>query len=321
MFLRARVWAVLGALAMLATACTGGSGSALTVYTSVTQATVDAVVSSFEEANPDVAVEVFRAPTGEVAARIETERRTGRLSVDVIWLTDPLSMYQYQADALLEEWQPGGADSLAADVQTSTFWGTRILHLVIVTAAGNPARIDEWRDLADPSLAVAVPDPRFAGSAFAALGYFGLEPGFGLEFFAELRAAGAVQVSSPGDVVTGVAEGRYDAGLTLEFSARLAAEKGSPVQVVWPAPAAIAVSSPIGIFGATDQDADARAFVNFVLSEDGQTIIGATGWTPALAGIPGPAIPDGVEIVYPDWVSVFQQQEDLLAGYAALFDD
>ena len=49
MFRRARVWAVLGALAVLAAACGGGSGDTLTIYTSVTQATVDAVVAGFEQ--------------------------------------------------------------------------------------------------------------------------------------------------------------------------------------------------------------------------------------------------------------------------------
>ncbi len=317
----ARAGALLLVVAIAATACSGGGDATLTIYTSVTQATVDAVVAGFEEANPDVRVEVFRAPTGEVTARIETERRTGSLDADVIWLTDPLSMYRYQADDLLATWDPDGADTVPADARTDSFWGTRVLHLVIVTREGNPDGIEAWRDLVDSSLSVALPDPRFAGSAFAALGYFGLEPGFGLEFYEELRASGAVQVSSPGDVVTGVAEGRYHAGLTLEFSARVAADKGSPIETVWPAPAAIAVTSPIAVFDGAEPKDGARGFVDHVLSSTGQAAIGSTGWTPAVTGIDGPLPPDGANIVYPDWRSVFERQDDLVAGYAAVFDD
>ena len=313
MFLRARVWAVLGALAVLAAACGGGGGETLTIYTSVTQATVDAVVTAFEEANPEASIEVFRAPTGEVTARIAAERRNGAPGADVIWLTDPLSMYQYQSDGLLATWEPAAAAALPPAASGPAFWGTRVLHLVVVAAPGNPESITEWQDLVDPSLAVAFPDPRFAGSAFAALGYFGLE------FFGDLNAAGAVQVPSPGDVVTGVAEGRFAAGITLEFSARTAAEKGSPVEVVWPRPAAVAITSPIAIVDGAGSEVRARDFIEHVLSESGQTAIGATGWSPILAGIPGPVIPAGVDIVYPEWDVIIEQQEDLIDGYASLF--
>jgi iron(III) transport system substrate-binding protein len=313
MFLRARVWAVFGALAILATACGGGSGDTLTIYTSVTQATVDAVVAGFDQDLPETTVEVFRAPTGEVVARIEAERRNGTVGADVIWLSDPLSMYQYESDGMLSEWAPTAASGLPSEIQTPSFWGTRVLHLVIVTRAGNPFDLEAWSDLVDPSLAIAIPDPLFAGSAFAALGYFGLD------YFDELRAAGAVQVPSPGDVVTGVAEGRYDAGITLEFSARSAATKGSPVEVVWPSPGAVAVTSPIAVLADTDRTDRARAFVEHVLSANGQTAIGATGWAPVLPGIAGPSIPAGTEIVYPDWESIFVSQDALVAGYEAIF--
>ena len=40
------------------------------LYTSVTQATVDAVVAAYKAANPEVSVNVFRAPTGELAGKI-----------------------------------------------------------------------------------------------------------------------------------------------------------------------------------------------------------------------------------------------------------
>ncbi|MGI9648374.1 MAG: extracellular solute-binding protein [Acidimicrobiia bacterium] len=317
---RARVWALLGAFALLVTACTGEGSGTLTVYTSVTQATVDAVVAGFEEANPETSVEVFRAPTGEVAARLEADRRSGSPSADVLWLSDPLSMYQYRADGLLASWGPAGAEALPAAAVADTFWGTRVLHLVMVVTAGNPHGLASWRDLEDPSLAVALPDPRFAGSAFAALGYFGLEPGFGLDFYAELKDAGAVQVASPGDVVTGVAEGRFDAGLTLEFSARSAVGKGSPIEVVWPAPAAVAVTSPIAVLAAADPAEESRSFVDHVLSPVGQAAVGATGWTPVLPGVAGPAPPAGTPVVFPDWAVIYERQSDLLAGYTEVFD-
>jgi iron(III) transport system substrate-binding protein len=127
-------------------------------------------------------------------------------------------------------------------------------------------------------------------------------------------------VSSPGDVVTGVAEGQFDAGLTLEFSARTAVEKGSPIEVVWPASAAIAVTSPVGAVAEARPADDARAFVEYLLSPDGQAAIGSTGWTPILDGVAGPSPPAGASVVFPDWAAIVARQTELVDGYARIFD-
>jgi iron(III) transport system substrate-binding protein len=82
-------------------ACTDDEPGTLRIYTTVTQATVDSVVEGFSERYPDVDVEVFRAPTGELTARIAAEQREGGMRADVLWLTDPLSMQQYAGDGLL----------------------------------------------------------------------------------------------------------------------------------------------------------------------------------------------------------------------------
>ncbi|HSG79151.1 MAG TPA: substrate-binding domain-containing protein, partial [Acidimicrobiia bacterium] len=130
-----RVLATLGAIVVLAAGCSGSGRATLAVYTSVTQATVDAVVAGFREANPDVEVEVLRAPTGELNARIAAERREGGLRADVLWLTDPLSMQQYDADGLLRGADPD-VSGIPAAYREDRFWGTRILNLVVVTGDG-----------------------------------------------------------------------------------------------------------------------------------------------------------------------------------------
>ena len=72
---------------MVLVACGDGGTASLRIYTSVTQGTVDAVVAGFEEGNPGIEVEVFRAPTGELTARIAAEMREGGLQADLLWLT------------------------------------------------------------------------------------------------------------------------------------------------------------------------------------------------------------------------------------------
>lgn len=313
-----RTGAVIAALSLLATAaCGSASSGTLLVYTSVTQATVDAVVAGFTQSS-GLEVDVFRAPTGELNARISSELATGPMAANILWLTDPLSMYSYADQDLLERWTPDEAEVLAPSLRTDTFFATRMLYMVVVTS-GNTL-ITTWDDLAQPGLRVAIPDPGFAGSALATLGYFALDPSFGFDYYERLHANGAVQISSPGDVVAGVAEGNFDAGITLDFLARGAMDGGSPITRVWPSPGAITIYSPIAVVADSVDGGAARRFVEFVLSESGQELIASTGWAPARPGVVGPPTPPGADAVLPDWPALAEIQDELLERYRDLFE-
>jgi iron(III) transport system substrate-binding protein len=260
---------------------------------------------------------VFRAPTGELTARIAAEVREGGVQADVVWLTDPLSMQQYDADGLLRNFTPEDAERVPAEFRSDRFWGTRLLSMIIVTRK-SVSGLTGWADLADPAFApVAIPDPGFAGSALGAMAYLAQAEGFGFEYYERLAAAGAVQVNSPGDVVTGVAEGQFTAGMTLAFSARTAITKGSPIKIVWPEPGAIVMYSPIAVFDSTDEPSVAEDFVGFVLSRAGQEAIAATGWQPVRDDVTWGA--DSGPSVTPSWSDVFDRQEELLGEYRAIF--
>jgi iron(III) transport system substrate-binding protein len=295
----------------------------LTLYTSVTQNTVTAVVNGFTKTDPDVKVSVFRATTGQLNARIAADEHSGGLRADVIWGTDPLSMESYAQQNLFRPWPlPGLAGVPAAD-KTTYFWGTRELYLVIVAHKGLTPMPQTWTALTSAVYKdqVALPDPAAAGSAFAALGYFDTAPGFGLSFYRALKANGAVQVSTIPEVVTDVAEGRYRLGITLDSEVRSAIAAGSPVVMDWPADGAISLYSPIAETVAATGGANtaARAFLRYVLSPAAQTAIGKTGWQPVLPGIAGPPRPAGATEVYPGWSALFGRQQQILQQYQAIF--
>ncbi|MEO6207490.1 MAG: extracellular solute-binding protein [Candidatus Limnocylindrales bacterium] len=294
----------------------------ITLYSTVTQATVEAVVAGYQAAHPGVVVDVFRAPTGEVSARIAAEQRDGGVKADLFWLTDPLSMQPYDADGLLAAYAPPDAAALDAADQTGTYWGTRLLNMVIVTGTDVDPAPTDWNDLIDPVYkdAVAISDPGFAGSAFGLLGYFANDPAYGLGFYQRLKDNGAVMVKAPDEVTTGVAEGRFKAGITLDFSARTAAAKGSPVRLVWPTSGAVTLYSPIALVKTSDNVPTAQSFIDFVLSAEGQAIVAKSGWQPARGDVPGGPPVEGKQI-RPDWATLFGGQAELLAGYRAIFSE
>lgn len=291
----------------------------ITMYTSTTQDTVDAVLAAFAEVHPEITVELFRAPTGELNARIAAEQREGGVGGDVLWLSDPLSMQDYDAQGLLASWQPSELDGIPMEYQSDRFWGTRLLNVVLIHGAEVEPAPSAWSDLADAAYAgaVAIIDPGFAGSAFGSLGYFATTDEFGFDFYRDLAANGAVQVSAPDEVVTGVAEGRFMAGITLEAPAQAAVANGSPIEVVWPEPGAIAIYSPIGVISESEEAAAAEALVNFILSEPGQAAIGSTGFQPVREGVEGPPV-QGAQVA-PDWEALFDRQDELLEEYRSIF--
>ncbi len=293
--------------------------SSLTLYTSVTQETVDAVTGGYKRDHPGAVVTVFRAPTGQLNARIAADLRSGGLKADVIWGTDPLSMQSYGDQSLLAPWPRPDLHSVPAKYRTSQFWGTRLLYLVLVARKGLRPAPTTWADLTSPAYAgkVAVPDPAFAGSAFAALGYFSQTQGMG--YYRALRANGARQVAGIPDVVTQVAQGAFDVGITLDSGVRDAMAAGAPVELVWPKAGAIALYSPIAQTAASTRAQAAKDFLGYVLSTDGQKRIAATGWQPIVAGTAGPPRPAGARVVVPDWPALFGHQEELLAEYRSVF--
>jgi iron(III) transport system substrate-binding protein len=297
----------------------GAATGTITLYTSAQQPVVDAVLAAFKVANPALTVELFRAPTGELAARIAAELRSGSIKGDVLWLTDPLSIQGYASQNLLKAWTPASAADLPAAVVNPTFWGTRIVNMVIVKGTAVTPGPATWNDLTDAAYkdAVAMPDPGFAGSAVGTLGYFALDPGYGIDFYKRLKANGAVQLKAPDDVTTAVAEGTRKAGITLDSSVSAAVKKGSPVELVWPSAGAVAIYSPIAVVDATANTAAAEAFVEYVLSPAGQATLGKAGQEPVRSGSGGPA-PAGPQ-VQPDWSAIFGRQQDLLQQYRDVF--
>src|SRR5699024_4434668 len=67
------------------TAVCGDEQVTITVYTSEPEEKVDEINAAFMETHPDIIVEVYRAGTGDLNARIATEKQSGDIEADVLW--------------------------------------------------------------------------------------------------------------------------------------------------------------------------------------------------------------------------------------------
>jgi iron(III) transport system substrate-binding protein len=319
----------LAAVLVLLAACGGtdadadadaGQSESLTLYTCLSDESIQPVIETFEASDSGGRVELFRAPTGELNARVAADVRSGGLQADVFWGCDPLTVQALVDQGLVGGWTPPEADAIPDEFRTDDYVGAHVLYMVAVHRTDVPAP-EAWSDLADPAYAgaVAVPDPAVAASALGALGFFARDPDHGIDFYRDLQANGAVQVGTPDDVTTGVAQGIYNAGMTTSNSAYAAESDGSPVAVVWPEPGAVAIYGPVALAVDSADSQVARDFISFVVSDQGQTVLGESGSYPTRPGVPGPTIPDGAPIVSPDWAAIAQDRDAILREYQQVF--
>jgi iron(III) transport system substrate-binding protein len=317
--------AILLVVALAAPAACGSdkprsTTGAITLYTCVGDPTAKAVIAAFTKDHPGTKVELFRAPTGQLNARVAGDLRIGGIQADVLWSCDPLTMHRFDTQKLLRSWSAPNAGDIPAQYRTANYVGVDLLYLVAVVRDGVPVP-KTWHDLTGPSYrgTVALPDPGFAASALGMLGYFASTAEYGLGYYRALKANGAVQVKSPDDVLTGVAKGTYNAGFTLANSAYLAKQKGSPIQVVWPQPGAVAIYAPIAVTTKAGDQALAEQFAAYVASSAGQQVVAKTNVYPVLPGLGGPEVPAGAPVVAPDWSKLFGSGKALYDKYRTIF--
>ncbi|MGH8859970.1 MAG: extracellular solute-binding protein, partial [Jatrophihabitantaceae bacterium] len=298
---------LLAALVSAGCGSTTKSGaSAMTLYTCKTDNIEQAVVAAFEHAHPGAKVNVFRAPTGQLNARVAADVRSGGIGADAVWACDPLTMHGYDSQGLLRAWSPPNAAEIPGRYRTAHFTGVDVLYMLAVVHRGVPAPAT-WAALASPAYrgGVALPSPGFAASALGTLGYLAAAPGYGIGFYRRLKANGAVQVDAPGDALTGVERGTYRAAVTLAGPAYADRKKGSPIDIAWPKPGAVAIYGPIGVTTKKHLSPLAEQFAAFAASRAGQRVMAGQGDYPALPGLGGPPIPAGSRIVSPDWPALF----------------
>ena len=144
------------------------------------------------------------------------------------------------------------------------------------------------------------------------LGTMATRTDLGWSYFEKLKAGDAVAVRGNGAVLNAVANGEKSYGVVVDFMAFNAKAKGSPIDFVFPAEGLPAVTEPVAILKTAQNAAAARAFVDFILSDDGQKLAASMGYIPARASAGMPSwYPAGtsIKLMPTDIGSVVHQQQ------------
>ena len=264
----------------------------LRLYTSQPDEDAAQTVEAFEAAYPDVRVELFRSGTEEVISRFLLEAEAGEPQADVLLVADAPTFESLKAQQLLEPYCSPEAENIDATFYDAdcTYFGTKVLATVITynTALAKP--VASWSDLTSVQPGqVIMPSPSYSGAAAYNLGVFARTPNIGFGWYEQLEANGAVLTQGNGTVARNVAAGEQSYGMVVDFLAIRAREEGSPVEVVYPAEGVPVITEPVGIVAGTPNLEAAQAFVDFLLSQQGQQVAATIGYQPLRDDVAAPA--------------------------------
>ena len=296
-----------------------GISGTITLYTSETLTDVQKIAEKFEQKYPGTKVEIYRSGTVEVTAKLQAEIEANSIKPDVIWFAD-MAMFQDlgDKDLLLKIDLPEAKNIPRKFVYMSgkAYEARLIYQIVAYNTEKVKKKITGWNDLLDPEFKgkVGSASAFYSGATLTQVATLSNDPKFGWDFYKKLAANDCKIVKGNGAVARNIATGEYSIGITIDFMARALKAKSSPVDYVYQKEGTVYIPTPIGVISKSKNPDTAKAFVNFVLSIDGQKVMVDRGYLPLNKNVP---LPDGVpspakiKILKTDW-KYLKENRDML---------
>ncbi|HBT4632736.1 TPA: ABC transporter substrate-binding protein [Klebsiella pneumoniae] len=266
-------------LAMALSAMMLSSAHALTVYTAGPGSLAKSLASGFEQ-QTGVKVTVFQATTGKVMARLEAEQANPQADVLIS------ASWDTAEDLHLRGWllpfASANADQVPANLKSADYiaQGVSALGIVWNSKSGTPEP-KEWRDLTQPAFKdkVTTPDPALSGASLDLL--IGLQNSMGdqaWQLFDDLKKNGMVVSGPNAQAVTPVMQGAKAAVFgAVDYVSYGNIQQGESLKVIFPASGTVIAPRPMMILKTSQHADDAKAFIDYVLSPEGQARV-ADAW-------------------------------------------
>ena len=301
----------------------------LQFYTSQPDTDATELVKQFNVKYPDVEVKIFRSGTEEVISKILAEKEAGSIQADVLLVADSVTFETLKEQALLEPYESPEHEGIpTAFVDPDyTYAGTKVMSTVL---AVNTEKVKElptsWNVLtASKNKGLSImPSPLYSGAAAYNVGVITRQDAFGWDFFNQLKENELTVVQGNGAALKAVLGGEKSYAMVVDFIVARAKAEGSPVEIVYPEEGVPVITEPIGLIKDAKNKATAQAFIDFVLSEEGQKVATSIGYTPIREGMQAPEglkIIDEMNVISAPIEELYKAREDEKRQFKELFGE
>lgn len=265
----------------------------LVLYTSQPNTDAQATADAFMAKYPGITVEWVRDGTPLIMAKYRAELEAGAPLADVLLIADVVTMEGLKAEGLLLNYPEADTTGFDASLfdEDGAYFSTKLITTGIVYNTAATMVPASWLDLTKPEAKdqIAMPSPLTSGAALIHAVTLTGNLAEGWDFYSALAANGARASGGNGDVLTAVAGGEKLYGMIVDYLPLREAAKGAPVAFVFPTEGVSAVTEPAAILASAHNPDNAKLFIDFLLSEEGQQLASSQGYIPARDGIALPA--------------------------------
>jgi len=301
----------------------------LSFYTSQPDADAEKLVTAFKEKYPNVEVSIFRSGTEEVLSKLQAEKMAGSVQADVLLVADSVSFEILKEQDMLQPYESKQHANIPAEYIDADrmYTGTKVIATAMAVNTNLVQQIpDSWQALLSEEAKdqAMMPSPLYSGAAAYNVGVFSRTDGLGWEFFEGLKANNMAVTKGNGAVLKAVAGGEKAYAMVVDFLVARAEQEGSPVKLIYPNEGVPVITEPVGIMKDAKNVPAAQAFVDFILSEEGQNMQADLGYTPIRPGVEAPeglkAI-DELKVISYDIAELFQNREQDKEKFVTIFGE
>lgn len=273
----------------------------LVLYTSQPNADAQRTVDAFTARYPDVEVEWIRDGTTKVMAKLRAEFEAGAPQPDVLLIADMVTMEGLEQEGRLLPYPEADVSAYDPAIMDPEghYFSTKLITTGIVYNTGAEMAPTSYADLLKPEAAgkIAMPSPLTSGAATIHMAAITANPDLGWDFYEALADQGANPQGGNGGTYKAIAGGEKLYGFVVDFLPIREMANGAPVRFVFPEEGVSAVTEPVAILSTAQNPDAAKAFVDFLISPEGQQLAADMGYLPAHPGIaPPPGFPPLSEI-------------------------
>lgn len=237
--------------------------------------TAHAVADAFSRLHPGITVNVIRTTTQVAYQRVNQELAHQALQCDVFSTADVGQYVRMSAKKEFAKYTPPDAAKLSPPFQNfdpeGYYYPTQSGEVVIayntqkVKAADAPK---DWRELLDPKWKGKITAGSPAYGAYAGNWVILMEKMYQWKYLEDFRKNNPLVTRSGIDTVNFLNSGESWVGVSPSASVLQSADKGNPVQIVYPTDGAVLMTVPSAVMDKAPHPNAARLFLDFMLGKE-----------------------------------------------------